>query len=157
MKISSVSVDSRVIRGPLQVIAAQPVVLEHYDADSKSQTGKVFAGLSAAGISQQAWAGFQATNTTGLDEMAKFLVKNGLAPEHAPSVAKRAMEVIQAEPTKVLLIAVSAGGGLWAAIEAGRTLFGLRMSRIRQLIFALLFAAVAGLAYHYFRSKGLAA
>ena len=157
MKISSVSVGTQVVRGPLKVVAAQPVVLEHYEAGSKSPTGKIFAGLSAGALSQQAWAGFQATNTTGLDDMAKFLVKNGLAPEHASGVAKKALDVIQSEPTKVLLIAVSAGGGFWAAVEASRTLFGLKISRFWQLVLALGAATAAGLAYHYLKSIGVAA
>lgn len=157
MKISSVSVGTHLVRGPLQVVAGQPVVPENHAAGPAGQLGTVFKGISAGAVSHQAWAGFQASHTTSLDDVAALLVKNGLAPEHAPGVARKAMDIIQAEPTKMLLIAVSAGGGFWAAVEAGRTLFGLRLSRLWQLGLTLLVALAAALVFHVLKTHGVAA
>jgi hypothetical protein len=60
-----------------------------------------------------AWNGFQNSHTLTQDQVVAGLIGNGVAPAQAPAIAKSAMDIIQAEPTKVLLVAVSAGGGAW--------------------------------------------
>lgn len=154
MKIESVQVGNHTVRGPLRVIATQPIELEPPLSPQVSGAQAILAGVTAGTTANYAWQGFQATNTLGLDDMAKLLIKNGVAPEHASTVAKQAMEVIRAEPTKALLVAVSAGGTMWAALEAGSKLFGLRVSALRKLVISVLTALLAVVGYHYLRSHG---
>lgn len=154
MKIQTVQVGNRVVSGSLRVVAHQPVELEHHIAPQVSGAKAILAGVTAGTAANYAWSGFQATNTLGMDDLAKLLVKNGLSPEHAPAVSQKVYEVIQAEPTKVLLVAVSAGGTTWAAIEAGSKLLGISVSAWRKLLFSGAVAIAAGLAYHYLRGRG---
>lgn len=154
MEIQTVQVGNRVVKGPLRVIATQPVEIERFAAPQPSITQAILAGVTAGGSAKYAWQGFQASNTLGADDIAKLLIKNGLAPEHAPTVAKQALEVIRAEPTKVILVAVSAGGSIWAALEAGSKLFGIRVSALRKLAISGVGAVAAGVLYHYLRGLG---
>jgi len=154
VKIQSVRVGDQTVSGSLRVVVSQPVEVEHFSAPEGGGTKSLLAGVTAGAAAKYSWQGFQATNTLGADEIAKLLVENGLSPQHAPSVAQRALDVIQTEPTKVLLVAVSAGGTAWAAIEAGSKLFGLRVSTWRKLFISVLVATVAGFGYHYLRNRG---
>ncbi len=154
MKIESVLVGDRVVKGALRVVASQPVVLESYTAPEVSGTKNLLAGITAGGTANYAWNGFQASNTLGTDDLAKLLVKNGLSQEHAPGAARKLLEIIHAEPTKVLLIAVSAGGTAWAAIEASSKLFGFSISTLRKFIISASVAAIAAIGYHYLRAGG---
>ena len=155
MNLTSVSLDGKRVPGPFRVVASQPVVLEAFEA--KPGIGRKIASGAAGGlVTERAWSAFQASNTLQADEVAKLLVKNGLAPEHAPSVAKQALDVIQSEPTKVLLVAVSAGGTAWAAVEAARSLFGMRISRLAQAAIAIAVALAGAAVYHYLKARGIA-
>ena len=82
------------------------------------------------------------------------MVKNGLAPEHAPTLADSILEVIRSEPTKILLVAVSAGGTTWAALQAGSKIFGLHTSAFQKFTLSLLVATLAAIAYYLLRQQG---
>ncbi|MES2951703.1 MAG: hypothetical protein V4858_24510 [Pseudomonadota bacterium] len=154
MNIQSVHVGGAPIRGPLRVVALQPVELDHYLAPEVRGARSLLSGVTAGATAKLAWSGFQASNTLGADEIAKLLVQNGLSPQHAPTVAQKALDIIHSEPTKVLLVAVAAGGTAWAALEAGSKVLGLRFSTWRKLLLSVAVAIVIGLGYHYLRTQG---
>ncbi len=137
MKIQSVQVGGAAIKGPLRVVAIQPIELDHYLAPEVSGARTLLSGLTAGATAKYAWNGFQASNTLGAEDIAKLLVQNGLSPQHAPTVAQRALDIIHAEPTKVLLVAVAAGGTAWVALEAGGKILGLRVSAWRKLLISI--------------------
>jgi hypothetical protein len=154
LKIASVQVDGRLIKGPLKVIASQPVVLEHYAAPAPTGFRAVLGGVSAGTAANYSWHGFQASNSLTSDDLVKLLLKNGIAKEHAQSVADAALQVIQSEPTKVLLVAVSAGGTTWAALEATSKLFGVSISGLRKFFVSAVVATIAGGVYYWLRHHG---
>ena len=153
MQIQAVRVGDQTIR-PLRVILTQPVELEQHLAPEASATKALLAGVTAGTTAKYAWHGFQATNTLGIKEMTDLLVQNGVAPQHAPAVAEQALAVIRAEPTKALLVAVSASGTIWAALEASSKLFGMRVSVLKKIALSVSGALLAGAGYHYLRSHG---
>jgi hypothetical protein len=154
MKIQSVRVDDQVIQGSLRVVTCQPVELEAYEPARPSAGKVLLSGLGAGAATRYAWQGFEASNTLGTDEITKLLVKNGVSQQHAPAVANKALEVIRAEPTKMLLVAVSAGGASWAALEFTGNVFGFHVAALRKLIVSLIVAAAAALGYYLLRSRG---
>ena len=154
MKIQSVNVDNDVAYRRLPVVTLQPVELEAYESPKPGLIKNILPGLTAGVTVNSAWSGFQASNTLGADEIAKLLIKNGLSPEHAPTVSQQAYEIIRAEPTKVLLVAVAAGGTAWAVVDTAGKLCGIAVPTWRKVIISAVIAIAAGFAYHYLRTKG---
>ncbi len=154
MNVTAVQVDGRLVRGPHKVIASQPVVIEQVGPPAVPGFKAIAGGVAAGTAANYAWKGFQVTNTITADELGKLLVKNGLAQKHVPTVADAALEVIRSEPTKVLLVAVSAAGAAWAALAAGSKFFGLQTSTLQRLAVSLLVAVLAAVAYYFLRQRG---
>ena len=153
MRIGTVQIGETVVRNSLKVIAAQPVELEHYVAPA-SGVATVLKSVTAGGTAKYAWHGFQASNTLGVDDLAKLMMKNGVSHEHAPAAAQAAFEFIKAEPTKLLLIAISTGGTAWAALEAGSKMFGFQLSSWRKAAICGALALLAVLGYHFLHGQG---
>lgn len=155
MEIQKSYVANDSVKGPLRLLASQAVQPAQPAAqDQPGGMRSVFVGVGAGTTANYAWKGFQATNTLDASEIGKYLIKNGLAPEHAPDVAQKTLDVIRSEPTKVLLVAVSAGGAAWAVLEAGDKFFGMRSSALRKLWLSLAVALLAGAAYYFLRKNG---
>ena len=153
MRLGTVQIEGTMVRNSLKVMAAQPVELEHYVAPT-SGIESVLQGVTAGGTAKLAWHGFQASNTTGLDDLTKLMLHNGVSQQHAPAAAQAALEFIRAEPTKLLLIAVSAGGGAWAALEASSKMFGFKISTWRKAAICAVFALLIVGAYHFLHMRG---
>lgn len=153
MRLGTVKIEGTMVRSSLKVIAAQPVQLEHYVAPASSLES-VLQGVTAGGTAKLAWHGFQASNTAGVDDLTKLMLHNGVSEQHASAAAQAALEFIRAEPTKLLLIAVSAGGGAWAALEASSKMFGFKISTWRKAAICLVIAALCALAYHFLHIRG---
>jgi len=159
MKIHQLNVDGKPYVGPLQVLAVAPIASAAELAKGVQGEGLQAAvqGLTGGVVAKYAWNGFQASHTLTQDQVVAGLIGNGVAPAQAPAIAKSAMDIIQAEPTKVLLVAVSAGGGAWALLEAGGKLFGWKLRRAHKIAYIALAALLAVAAYLAARALGIMA
>jgi hypothetical protein len=157
MRVSSVSVNGITSSAPHEVVKIATVTPE----SNPSREGELFKAIaSTAGgtfVADKAWAGFHASQTLTLQQVQDGLIANGLAPAHAPTFANAAYEVIKSEPTRILLVAVAAGGGTIAVLEATKK-FNVPWklwSRKRVLLTGVAIAVVAGMIYFFLKKRGL--
>lgn len=157
MKISSVSIQGRPTIAPLEVIKVATVSAE----TKPTLEGELFKGLASAGggawVADKAWAGFHASQTLTLQQVQDGLIANGLAPAHAPTFADAAYNFIKSEPTRILLVAVAAGGGTVAVLEATKKFNVPWKSWTRNRVFlaGITAAVIAALVYIVLKKLGM--
>jgi hypothetical protein len=115
----------------------------------------VFSGVTGAAVANTAWSGFQASNTLTHEQVVSNLLANGLSPVHAPSAADKILEILRAEPTRILLVAVSAGGGTWVAMETLGKLLDRKWTTRQKLLTSLGGAALAVIVYLVLKWAGI--
>jgi hypothetical protein len=159
MKILDLKIDGRPYLQPVQVVTVAPVTTAAELAKGVQGEGVQAAlqGITGGVVAKYAWSGFQASHSLTQDQVVAGLIGNGVAPAQAPAIAQTAMDIVRAEPTKVLLVAVSAGGGAWALLEAGGRLFGWKLARGRKIAYTALAALLAVAAYLIARALGIMA
>jgi hypothetical protein len=157
MKIHQLNVDGKPYVGPVQVLTVAPVASAAELAKEVPGEGLQAAvqGLTGGAVAKYAWNGFQASHTLTQDQVVAGLIGNGVAPAQAPAIASTALDIIRAEPTKVLLVAVSAGGGAWALLEAGSKLFGWKLRRSHKIAYIGLAVLLVVAAYLIARTLGI--
>jgi hypothetical protein len=160
MKIHDLKIDGRPYLRPVQVLTVAPVASAAELAKGAVQGEGLQAalqGITGGVVAKYAWNGFQASHTLTQDQVVAGLIGNGVAPAQAPAIASTALDIMRAEPTKVLLVAVSAGGGAWALLEAGGKLFGWKLRRGHKIAYTALAVLLAVAAYLTARALGIMA
>jgi len=159
MKVLDLNVDGKPYLLPVQVLTVAPLATAAELAKGVQGEGLQAAlqGVTGGMVAKAAWSGFQASHTLTQDQMVASLIGNGVAPAQAPAIASTALDIIRAEPTKVLLVAVSAGGGAWALLEAGGKLFGWKLGRAHKIAYIALAALLAVVAYLVAKAFGIMA
>jgi hypothetical protein len=155
MKIEELYIDGKRYYRSVEVVTVSPVEGAAKLTPEDSGLKSAVAGIGGGAIAKYSWTGFQASNALTHDQVVAGLVANGVAPSHAPGIADTALKIIQAEPTKVLLVAIAAGGGTWALLEAGGKLFGWRLTKARKIALILVGAALAVVLYLFLRLAGV--
>lgn len=162
MKIQDLNVDGKPYLRPVQVLTVAPFATAAELAKGvQGMQGEglqsALQGVTGGMIAKVAWNGFQVSHTLTQDQVVAGLIGNGVAPAQAPAIARTAMDIIRADPTKVLLVAVSAGGGAWALLEVGGRLFGWKLARGRKIAYTALAVLLAVAAYLIARALGIMA
>lgn len=156
VKFPKLAIDGRPYTNRVSIVtvahADSGVKVQPENAGWKSAVGGVVSG---GVVAKYSWSGFQASHVLTHDQMVAGLIANGVTPAHAPGIADTALKIIQAEPTRILLVAVSAGGGTWALLEAGGKLFGWRLSARRKIALILAGAGFSVLLYLALRWAGV--
>lgn len=157
MKVS-VSINGIPSHAPLEVVkvaTVDPEIKPSRDSELFKAIASTAGGTFAA---KNAWAGFHASQTLTLQQVQDGLIANGLAPTHAPSYADAAYSIIKSEPTRILLVAVAAGGGTVALLEATKKFDVPWKSWGRKRVFltGVIIACIACLVYVVLKRLGIA-
>jgi hypothetical protein len=75
---------------------------------------KVGAVAAPGQVANMAWQGMQLSNTMTYDQIVGTLVKNNFTEDFAQHIAPDILKAFKSTSSKVLFVAVAAGGAFWA-------------------------------------------
>ena len=147
MKVKQLSIDGRPYAKPVSLIEFQSLPSFEAASPETDALKPILEAMATGTIANYAWQGFQVSNTLTHEQLVTHLLGYGVSPTHAPGLADVALEIIRAEPTKVLLVAVSVGSGTWMLMEGSKKVFGWQWS-FGQTLGVSLSAATLGAGFY---------